>query len=89
MLIMMTAAGSRPMNSVSSNTSNAHMPRVILRTVAPAKLLACQSDEKRCTLWRASVRIWYMQRMAKVAHSICEPLRRTLCAMLRPVKIAR
>ena len=30
------------------------MPRVILRTVEPAKLLACQSVEKRCTRWKAS-----------------------------------
>ncbi len=28
------------------------MPRVILRTVEPAKLLACQSVENRCTLWK-------------------------------------
>ena len=30
------------------------MPRVILRTVEPAKLLACQSVEKRCTRAKAS-----------------------------------
>ncbi len=30
------------------------MPRVILRTVEPAKLLACQSVEKRCTRVKAS-----------------------------------
>ena len=30
------------------------MPRVILRTVEPAKLLACQSVEKRCTRMNAS-----------------------------------
>ena len=30
------------------------MPRVILRTVEPAKLLACQSVEKRCTRMKAS-----------------------------------
>ena len=30
------------------------MPRVTLRTVEPAKLLACQSVEKRCTRWNAS-----------------------------------
>ena len=29
--------------------ASAHMPRVILRTVEPAKLFACQSVEKRCT----------------------------------------
>ena len=32
------------------------MPRVTLRTVEPAKLLACQSVEKRCTRWKASGR---------------------------------
>ncbi len=30
------------------------MPRVILRTVEPAKLLACQSVENRCTRVKAS-----------------------------------
>jgi len=30
------------------------MPRVILRTVEPAKLLACQSVENRCTRMKAS-----------------------------------
>ena len=30
------------------------MPRVTLRTVEPAKLLACQSVEKRCTRMKAS-----------------------------------
>ena len=29
------------------------MPRVILRTVEPAKLLACQSVDRRCTRWKA------------------------------------
>lgn len=29
------------------------MPRVILRTVEPAKVLACQSDDSRCTWWNA------------------------------------
>ena len=37
-----------------SSRSSAHMPRVILRTVDPAKLLACQSVEKRCTRMKAS-----------------------------------
>jgi len=31
-----------------------HMPRLILRTVEPAKALACQSVEKRCTRMKAS-----------------------------------
>ena len=30
------------------------MPRLSLRTVAPAKLLACQSVEKRCTRQKVS-----------------------------------
>ncbi len=34
---------------VSLMTSIPHMPRVTLRTVDPAKVLACQSVEKRCT----------------------------------------
>ena len=33
------------------------MPRVILRTTEPAKLLACQSVEKRWTRWKASCAI--------------------------------
>jgi hypothetical protein len=36
--------------------SKAHMPRLSLRTVAPAKLLACQSVEKRCTRQKVSPR---------------------------------
>ena len=47
-------AGARLKASVSVKVSKEFMPRVILRTVAPAKLLACQSDEKRCTLAKAS-----------------------------------
>ena len=39
---------------VSFSRSIAHMPRVTLRTVEPAKLLACQSVEKRCTRMKAS-----------------------------------
>ena len=49
-----TSEGSSASSSVSSSRSNAHMPRVTLRTVEPAKLLACQSVEKRCTRWNAS-----------------------------------
>ena len=41
------SAGSRLKASVSVKVSKEFMPRVILRTVAPAKLLACQSEEKR------------------------------------------
>ena len=38
------------------------MPRVILRTVAPAKVEACQSVEKRCTRKNASPTISCMTR---------------------------
>jgi len=31
------------------------MPRVIRRTIEPAKLFACQSVEKRCTRQKASL----------------------------------
>src|SRR5215470_7510302 len=34
---------------MSSIVSTAHMPRVIRRTIAPAKLFECQSVENRCT----------------------------------------
>ncbi|NYH13258.1 hypothetical protein GGD41_000486 [Paraburkholderia bryophila] len=47
--ISITRDGNSAINSVSLSRSSAHMPRVILRTVEPAKLLACQSVEKRCT----------------------------------------
>ena len=42
-------AGSKASSKVSSIRSTAHMPRVTRRTIEPAKLLACQSVEKRCT----------------------------------------
>ena len=48
-----TTDGQSATSSVSLSRSSAHMPRVILRTVEPAKLLACQSVEKRCTRWKA------------------------------------
>ena len=35
------AAGTRLMYRASPKSSNAQMPRVILRTVAPASVLAC------------------------------------------------
>ena len=40
------------------------MARVSLRTVAPAKLSACQSDEKACTLAKPSLVISSMLRAA-------------------------
>lgn len=46
--------GSSATSSTSSSRSIAHMPRVILRTVEPAKLLACQSVAKRWTRQKAS-----------------------------------
>ena len=50
----MTSDGNSAISIVSLSRSSAHMPRVTLRTVEPAKLLACQSVEKRCTRWNAS-----------------------------------
>ncbi len=55
--ISMTSDGKSAIRIVSFSRSSAHMPRVILRTVEPAKLLACQSVEKRCTRWKASAPI--------------------------------
>jgi hypothetical protein len=46
--------GNSAIRMVSLSKSSAHMPRVILRTVEPAKLLACQSVEKRCRRMKAS-----------------------------------
>ncbi len=54
MPVSTTTEGRSMSSSTSLSTSSAHMPRVILRTVEPAKLLACQSLEKRCTRWKAS-----------------------------------
>ncbi len=48
-----TTEGNSMMISVSLSMSTPHMPRVTLRTVEPAKVLACQSVEKRCTRWKA------------------------------------
>ena len=47
-------AGTRLNASVSVNVSKEFMPRVILRTVAPANELACHSAENRCTFAKAS-----------------------------------
>ena len=49
-----TSDGNRATRIVSFSRSSAHMPRVTLRTVEPAKLLACQSVEKRWMRWNAS-----------------------------------
>jgi hypothetical protein len=46
--------GANAIRMVSLSRSSAHMPRVTLRTVEPAKELACQSVEKRCTRVKAS-----------------------------------
>ena len=43
----MTRLGNTAISTVSLRMSSAHMPREILRTVEPAKLLACQSVENR------------------------------------------
>ena len=42
-----TREGNNARADMSFNASSAHMPRVILRTVEPAKLLSCQSVENR------------------------------------------
>ena len=49
-----STAGKSASSSVSSIRSTAQMPRVIRRTMEPAKLFACQSVEKRCTRQKAS-----------------------------------
>ncbi len=52
------------------------MPRVILRTVEPAKLLACQSVEKRCTRMKASRATSDMIRSVNGTIA-CNPIRRS------------
>ena len=53
------------------------MPRVTLRTVEPAKLLACQSVEKRCTRMKASRDTSDM--ISSVNGTIaCSPIRRRI-----------
>lgn len=49
--------GSSAISTVSFSRSSAQIPRVILRTVEPAKLFACQSVEKRCTRWNDAAAI--------------------------------
>ena len=44
-----TSEGRNDRSSVSLSSSSAHMPREILRTVEPAKVLACHSVERRWT----------------------------------------
>ena len=61
---------------VSLSRSSAHMPRVILRTVEPAKLLACQSVEKRCTRMKASRATSDMIRSVNGTIA-CSPIRRS------------
>ena len=53
------------------------MPRVILRTVEPAKLLACQSVEKRCTRMKASRATSDMIRSVNGTIA-CSPIRRRI-----------
>ena len=53
------------------------MPRVILRTVEPAKLLACQSVEKRCTRMKASRDTSDMIRSVNGTIA-CSPIRRSV-----------
>ena len=60
-----TSAGPSSTTTVSANESYAHMPRVTLRTVEPAKLLACQSLEKRWMRRKPSLTMWCMTSEAK------------------------
>ncbi len=60
-----TSEGHSATNTVSFSRSNAHTPRVSLRTVAPAKLLACQSVEKRCTRQKVSCATSLIMRKVK------------------------
>ena len=53
------------------------MPRVILRTVEPAKLLACQSVENRCTRIKASRDTSDMVRSVNGTIA-CSPIRRRI-----------
>jgi len=52
------------------------MPRVTLRTVEPAKELACQSVEKRCTRMNASCATSDMMRSVNGTIA-CNPIRRS------------
>ncbi|HCI47110.1 MAG TPA: hypothetical protein DFI00_07435 [Rhodospirillaceae bacterium] len=67
--IRMTEAGNTPQSRVSPYRSKPHLPRVILRTTAPAKLLACQSEEKRWTRRNASLTICSMHFGARRIHN--------------------
>ena len=49
--------------------SNAHTPRVMLRTVEPAKVSACQSLEKRWTWAKASAPIRRMMPISTPAQT--------------------
>ena len=53
------------------------MPRVTLRTVEPAKLLACQSVENRCTRMKASRATSDMIRSVNGTIA-CKPVRRRI-----------
>ena len=76
-----TSAGSSATRMVSCSRSSALIPRVIWRTVEPAKLPACQSAEKRCT--RAKLR--------SVASTIARRVMRMMArkAMWRSASAAR
>ena len=63
------------------------MPRVILRTVEPAKLLACQSVENRCTRMNASRDTSDMIRSVNGTIA-CKPIRRRIIDTSPSVTIA-
>ena len=64
------------------------MPRVILRTVEPAKLLACQSVEKRCTRMKASRDTSDMIRSVNGTIA-CSPIRRSIIEARPSATMAR
>ncbi len=62
------------------------MARLTLRTVEPAKLLACQSEEKDCTRTKASLTISSMLRAARGFQKRNEPLRQAAKPILTATK---
>ena len=65
MPVSTTTDGTSARRIVSFKRSIAHIPRVILRTVEPAKVFACQSVENRCTRRKVSPATSLMIRSVK------------------------
>ena len=70
---------------VSLSRSSAHMPRVILRTTEPAKLLACQSVESRCTRQKPSCAMSRMMLSVKRISPRNEIWRKAIMEAPRPI----